>query len=305
MTLRGVDVANFQGPPGDWRSHAGQIDWAAVKITELSAAGPYVDPDAAADWAVLKAAGLGRIAYLFGHPGIDYGRTADFFAETLDALGVEDGDAVCLDHETTDGVNARDVATWAHKTLLVMRMRFDRKPLLYTYLSFAEAGNCAGLGGYPLWIADPSSPAGHPRVPSPWKSWAIHQYSTAGGIDRDIAAWADRKAMAAAVGKKQRKPKEPTMKDLGGSFTDAAALAAGRWPDGTEVIAAANPAGQLSGIRWTAASKWGGWTTIHPGPVHSAPVITTWGDLFGRLYFTNAAGHVIQLGTNDAGKTWA
>ena len=46
-----------------------KIQWAAVKFTELSAAGPYTDPDAAADWKALRAAGIGRVAYLFGSPG--------------------------------------------------------------------------------------------------------------------------------------------------------------------------------------------------------------------------------------------
>ena len=70
MTLPGIDVASsFQGAPGRWMPLAGKIEWAAVKFTELSAAGPYTDPDAAADWAALQAAGIGRVAYLFGHPG--------------------------------------------------------------------------------------------------------------------------------------------------------------------------------------------------------------------------------------------
>jgi hypothetical protein len=35
MTLRGVDAHNWQGAPADWRSLAGNIDWAAIKIAEL------------------------------------------------------------------------------------------------------------------------------------------------------------------------------------------------------------------------------------------------------------------------------
>jgi hypothetical protein len=47
----GVDVAVFQGEPSTWASQAGDIDWAAVKLTELEPKNVrYVNPDAAADW---------------------------------------------------------------------------------------------------------------------------------------------------------------------------------------------------------------------------------------------------------------
>lgn len=59
-------------------------------------------------------------------------------------------------------------------------------PIIYTFLSFAQEGNCAGLGGHPLWIADPSRAAGRPRVPGPWKGWLLHQYGT-DSVDADVA----------------------------------------------------------------------------------------------------------------------
>jgi hypothetical protein len=73
--------------------------------------------------------------------------------------------------------------------------------LLYTYRDFATAGNCAGMEGWPLWISDPDHPAGHPQVPAPFTSWQVHQYSTAGAIDRDVAAYPDLRAMAVALGR--------------------------------------------------------------------------------------------------------
>ncbi len=59
-------------------------------------------------------------------------------------------------------------------------------PVVYTFLSFAREGRCAGLGDRPLWIADPSAPVGHPRVPAPWSKWVMHQFSETGGIDHDV-----------------------------------------------------------------------------------------------------------------------
>jgi lysozyme len=201
----GVDVSSFQGAPDSWAKNAGAIQWAAVKITELQPPGSapvrYTNPEAGADWAYLKQQGLVRVAYLFGHPSVNAAATVSFFAEQLDALGVEDGDAVALDHEVTDGLRPAAVSAWAVSVLAGLRRTFGRTPLIYTFLSFAAEGNCAGLGSYPLWMSDPSSAAGHPRVPAPWKTWALHQYATSGNIDRDVSSYATPAAMRTALGK--------------------------------------------------------------------------------------------------------
>lgn len=212
MSLPGVDVSSFQGRPASWMPAAGNISWAAVKITELQPSGVrYVNPDAAADWAALKAAGKGRVAYLFGHPATDPTATAGLFTSAMRSLGLDDADAVCLDHEVSDARSPSSVAGWGREVLGRLRTTFDRPPLLYTFLSFAEAGNCAGMGAYPLWIADPSSPPGRPRVPAPWSKWAIHQHSISGSIDRDLASHSTLAAMQAELGKHPDPPKGPAV----------------------------------------------------------------------------------------------
>ena len=65
----------------------------------------------------------------------------------------------------TDGLGVVQVAAWARTVMEALERALGRRPLLYTFLSFAEAGNCAGLGGYPLWIANPSSTPGKPYTP--------------------------------------------------------------------------------------------------------------------------------------------
>ena len=85
MSLPGCDVSSFQGPPADWKTAAGKIRWAGVKITELEPGGTrYVNPDAAADWAFLKQQKMGRIAYLFGHPSVSAAESVAFFAAELE-----------------------------------------------------------------------------------------------------------------------------------------------------------------------------------------------------------------------------
>lgn len=211
--LPGIDVASFQGAPGRWQPLAGKISWAAVKWTELSSTGPYVDPDAKADWAALGAMGAGRIAYLFGHPSSGVTATVDLFLSVLrPVLAGEDG--VVLDLEVSDGLAAGAVSAWARAVCALLERETGRTPLLYTFRSFALAGNCAGLGHLPLWIADPDHPAGKPDVPGPWKSWAIHQYKDA-PLDRDVANYPSLAAMRAALGKPAPRPKPaPTEDDM-------------------------------------------------------------------------------------------
>lgn len=199
--LHGVDLASFQGSPDHWSAIAGPISWAAVKLTEYKPDGSrYVNPTAAADLAFLSLHGKGRIFYLFGHPASSAANTAAFFASEAKAHGLTATDGICLDHEVTDGKRPADVAAWACDVASQLRELLHREPLIYSFLSFAEEGNCAGLGRYPLWIADPSSPMGRPRVPEPWRDWAIHQHVTGGPIDRDVTSWASLDAMQAAVG---------------------------------------------------------------------------------------------------------
>lgn len=202
MSLAGVDLASFQGLPAQWRGEAGRISWAAVKVTELQAGGVrYVSPTAAADWAALKELGLGRVAYMFGHPETSSATSVSLFIATMLQLGLDDGDAVALDLEQAGGQSPAQVAAWGRDVLQRLQRQAGRKPLLYTFISFAESGNCAGLQRWPLWIADPSSPAGHPRVPGPWSDWAIHQFDITGPVDLDIARYDTLAAMRAALGR--------------------------------------------------------------------------------------------------------
>ncbi len=206
MTLPGVDVSSFQGPPSTWLPIAGHIDWAAVKLTELEADGTrYVNPEAAADWRTLGSAKKGRVAYTFGHPSTSAAGTVAFFTGELAKIGFTDRDAVGLDLEVTNGRSPAEVAAWGREVLAELHRVLDRTPLIYTFISFAQEGNCAGMGHYPLWIADPSSPRGHPRVPEPWHTWAAHQYETTGRIDRDVANYRTLAAMTAALGKTPKK----------------------------------------------------------------------------------------------------
>ncbi len=298
--IRGVDVASYQGPPGNWVSAAGRIKWAAVKVTELEPNGlKYVNPDAMADWTYLGKNNLARVAYLFGHPSTSATDTVEFFAQTVRGLGFSNTDGMALDLEVTDGLGPSEVDKWAAHVMAELHDRLHRMPALYTYLSFAEAGNTASLGRYPLWIADPSSRPGHPRVPAPWKNWAMHQYDISGPIDRDVGHYPTKRAMERALGK----VKGSGVTNLGGSISGD--LTSVRWPSGITIVAGLGTNGFVQTSRFHPSDgTWGPWRDVSPETAIGTAGLVAWDDTMGHLYYTKATGEVIQLTTNNAGATW-
>lgn len=200
--IPGVDVSNWQGPPGDWRGIAEPYDWAAVKFTEFYPDGSrYLNPVAGADWEFLREQKKGRIGFLFAHPAASTAETVAYFTAAIRGAGITDADAVMVDLEQTDGRNPAQVSVWARIVLRALQAEFQRLPLLYTYLSFGQTGNCTGLAPWPLYISEPDSPPGRPTLPAPWRTWAIHQTSITSPIDRDVANYPDLAAMTRALGK--------------------------------------------------------------------------------------------------------
>jgi lysozyme len=174
------DISGWNGVPNIPSLDASII---ASKATEGTG---YVSPVFQQDWINTKAAGKGRMAYHFFHPSISALAQARFFLDTVKNAKLEDGDCLMLDHESTDGLDAGSVASAAIAFRHAVEEETNCKLVIYTYINFAETGNCEGLGNSPLFIADPSSPPGHPRVPLPWHEWTMHQYGQRKGIDEDI-----------------------------------------------------------------------------------------------------------------------
>lgn len=202
--ISGMDASNLNGLL-DWPAMRRQygLSFAIVKATEGTG---YPDPDFPASWAALKELGIARGAYHFAHPSNGPVAEAEFFLGYVRAHGLDDADFLTLDLEDSDGLPPHAVAAYGRQFCAHLSTSARRPVPVYTFISFAEAGNCAGLGGYPLWIADWSSAAGSPRIPAPWKTWALHQYSSQ-GIDLDVANYPDAAAMTQALG--VQKPPKP------------------------------------------------------------------------------------------------
>ena len=174
--LRGTDVSAYQ-------DSIPSCDFCILKATEGIS---YTDPPFASRWHTLGARGTLRGAYHFARPDAHGAAAeADHFLSVVLAAGLKPGDLLVLDHEKPGGSASSDAA-WARAWCSHVQAKTGIKPVVYTFLSFAWEGRCDGLGGYPLWIADPSRAAGQPRVPSPWKDWVLHQYGEPGGVDVDV-----------------------------------------------------------------------------------------------------------------------
>ncbi len=176
MTVNGLDVSSYQ--PTAF-STAGAA-FVFVKCTEGTS---YVNPRYAAQLAHGRSAGLAVGHYHFQHHGNTAGQL-DYFAAHAD---VRAGDMIALDWETSGLTNA-DKDDW----LRAAKARFPHnRVVLYTDLSLWFHVDTSSYVADGLWIADPSHPAGHPAVQH---DWVFHQYSSAGGTDRNVGDFPSRAA---------------------------------------------------------------------------------------------------------------
>lgn len=178
--LKVVDVSNWQATLDIATVDA---DVVAVKATEGNG---YTSPSFQEQWKAVEDSGKGRIAYHYLHPSISAVAQMRHFLNVVEEAGLESDDCLAIDLEDSDGISAELVSECARVAVGWLEEETKCKVIIYTYINFAESGNCIGLGSQPLWIADPSSPPGRPRIPAPWKDWLIHQYSVQKGVDRDL-----------------------------------------------------------------------------------------------------------------------
>lgn len=175
--LKGTDISAYQAstvPAGDF---------VIIKATQGTG---YVNSKLHDQLADARRKGLLVGFYHFPEFGNDPLDDARHFCAVVVPL-LQAGDIVVLDHEAPDPQpGASHASAWGLKFLPYTEDHCDRRPWVYSNVSWASDGHCGGMGAYPYWCADPSSPAGHPRVRGPFKNWVAHQYSWAGGLDKDV-----------------------------------------------------------------------------------------------------------------------
>lgn len=163
----------------DWASYQSAtpsttgLAFAAVKATESTT---YTNSRYTAQVAHARAAGLLVIHYHFARPGSMLAQVAYFLKQAQ----VKPTDVLCLDWEDA-GVSGADKDSWLKA---VQKQAPGHRVILYCNRDFWLNRDTTSFAGDGLWIADPSAAKGSPRITAPW---LIHQYSSAGGIDRDYS----------------------------------------------------------------------------------------------------------------------
>ncbi len=177
----GIDVSHFQGTV-NWPAEKGKGHLFGVASV---GDGLYQDPSFATNWAAMKAAGVIRGAYQFFQPGIDPLQQADILIAKVGTLG--DGDLpATIDVEVTGGQSPATVAARVGQWLARVEAGTGRRPMIYTGPYFWQDHVAStAYAGYPLWIADYGVTS--PKVPAPWSTFKIWQYSDSGGtLDLDL-----------------------------------------------------------------------------------------------------------------------
>ncbi|MFD8805552.1 glycoside hydrolase family 25 protein [Streptomyces sp. NPDC059597] len=187
--IHGIDVSAYQP---ETYSTAG-LDFVIVKATEgLS----YTNPRLAAQTQRARDAGLVVGFYHYPHMVNSPQAEADYF---LAHAPIRPGDVIVFDWEGYDTANkgvprARQVAYRDAWLAYVKGKLPGHRVGMYCntdyWLNVDTSSNCGDF----LWIATAGAPAGQPGIKA---NWLIHQYSTTGGIDHDVADFPDRAALSA------------------------------------------------------------------------------------------------------------
>ena len=180
----GIDVSNYAGE-FDWSATSG-LSFGICRTTQgLGEAGTNSpDPYLSWNWPRIKSKGLARGAYHFLDPYQNGAQQAEYFVNTLTAQGLLTTDMLWLDNETA-GASPASVASCAAAFMSKLSSLRPHNPRgVYSFYDFITAGNCAGLGDYPLWLAIYQSAT--PGAPAPWKSWRFWQSGGSSNHDDDV-----------------------------------------------------------------------------------------------------------------------
>jgi GH25 family lysozyme M1 (1,4-beta-N-acetylmuramidase) len=201
VTVKGIDVASYQ--PIDYDTTG--LAFVFVKRTEGTG---YVNPRASAQVAHGRAAGLVIGHYHYPHIHDGAAADADYFLTHLGA-DLHAGDLIALDWEWYGeaGVSAAEADAFKDQWLARVKAKLPGHRVgAYSDVSNWTHTDVNSNCGDFLWIATGGRPPGSPGIQHPW---TFHQYSTAGGIDHDVANFATAAALKAWANPAPPKPPAP------------------------------------------------------------------------------------------------
>jgi lysozyme len=175
--VRGIDISKYQKNI-DWNKLKKEnIQFVYIKATE----GSYTaDPKFKENWINAVKNGYKVGAYLFYVPNRDGKDQANMFIETVPNLRKNLPPVVDLEFSKNNrsGKSKEQILREIHECLIEIENHYNRKPLLYTNISFYNYYIKGNLDNYKLWIRDDKDT---PRIDA--SQWVIWQYTEHGRLD--------------------------------------------------------------------------------------------------------------------------
>lgn len=184
--LKGIDISHWQANL-DIASTGAQF-----VICKATQGTTFVDPSCDRHYQIAKRLGLKLGVYHYASGG-DPIAEADFFVRNIKGYI---GEAILiLDWEKNQNGRYHEHASWCLKFLNRVKELTGVKPLVYMSASVIKAADWSSVvyGDYGLWVAGYPDNRDSWDIPqfiwgvSPWKFYAIWQYTSSGGrLDRDV-----------------------------------------------------------------------------------------------------------------------
>ena len=175
-TVKGVDVAVFQGTVNWAQVKAAGVDFGLARISD----GSFLDTQFSANWSGMKAADVVRGAYQYFEPGQDPTTQANIVISAVGMLAVGDL-PVTADMETTGGQSpaaiAANLQTWA----AAVQAGTGKLPMIYTAPGFWDPSVASSaFSNNPLWVANWQAMC--PDLPMAWTAWEFWQDADNGTV---------------------------------------------------------------------------------------------------------------------------
>jgi len=189
----GLDIAHWQSDDDEVKKVVAKVSFVMVKASEgMTNDNPGDSHHPAHDRQVAIVRDAGKDCGHY-HFAIHSDRPKDEADNFLALAKAKPGENLALDMEK--GFDGSWKARGSYALAWLSHVEDATGAKAYWYVSKGFHKNLLkvspDLSEYPLWIAAPSDKKGKPAV----TSWGIHQYSSAGGFDRDVLApdvsWAD------------------------------------------------------------------------------------------------------------------
>jgi lysozyme len=188
----GIDISSNNGCSIDFAKV--RHDGASFAVTKATEGASYVNP--CFGRAQLRSIGAAHLVpgvyHWLSFDGASGKAQAAFFAAAIGHAGYGKGflmPFVDVEERTavSDATACRTLGEFVHTIKKVL----GEKPIIYTFPSYIpeHLSGCRFLNHYLLWIAHLG--VSHPDIPSPWKTWALWQYTWSAhvaGVSGDVDA---------------------------------------------------------------------------------------------------------------------